>query len=95
MLVSFPWLIWLGLAQRGVYMSDYYPLVPWSGLVLVGISAGYTLYRQGIRRFTLPDYSNITVVRMLSFLGRHSLVIYLIHQPILLALLIGLGFGEL
>ncbi len=94
-LVSFPWLIWLGLAQRGVYMSDYYPLVPWFGLVLVGISAGYTLYQQGIRRFTLPDCSNISVVRMLRFLGKHSLVIYLLHQPILLALLMSLGFGSL
>ncbi len=93
--VPFPWLIWLGIAQRGVYMSDYYPLVPWFGVVLVGIFAGYTLYPRGIRRFALRDRSNIVVVRVLSFLGRHSLAIYLTHQPILLALLIGLGFGRL
>ncbi len=93
--VSFPWLIWLGLAQRGVYMIDYYPLLPWFGVVLVGMSAGYTLYPNGIRRFALRDRSNIAAVRMLSFLGRHSLAIYLTHQPILLALLIGLGFASL
>ncbi len=29
--VSWPWLIWLGVRQTGIYMVDYYPLLPWGG----------------------------------------------------------------
>jgi uncharacterized membrane protein len=32
--VSFPWLIPLGVRQDGVRMVDYYPLLPWFGVVL-------------------------------------------------------------
>jgi uncharacterized membrane protein len=78
-----PWLIWLGIKQVGRSMVDYYPLTPWFGVALIGIFAGYTLYPQGQPRFTWSDLSSLSVVRSLCFLGRHSLVIYLCHQPIL------------
>ncbi|MFQ5575444.1 MAG: heparan-alpha-glucosaminide N-acetyltransferase [Anaerolineae bacterium] len=90
-----PWLLWLGVKQFGRYMVDYYPLLPWSGLALVGVFAGQTLYPAGRARVSLPDLSGAPVVRGLSFLGRHSLVIYLLHQPLLLATLILLGVGTL
>ena len=88
-----PWLIWLGVKQAGRFMVDYYPVMPWFGLALVGVFAGHALYPGGIPRFVWPDKSNARVVKALSFLGRHSLLIYLIHQPILLGLLILLGIG--
>lgn len=91
---SFPWLLWLGVSQRGRIMSDYYPLLPWFGFAVLGIWAGRRLYPGRMRRFTLPDLAHVAPVRALSFLGRHSLVIYLVHQPVLLALLIGLGVGS-
>lgn len=94
LMVSFPWLIWLGVKQAGIYMVDYYPMLPWSGITLLGVFAGYTLYPQGVRRFALPDLAQVVPVRGLRFLGRHSLLIYLIHQPILIALFIVLGFGS-
>ncbi len=93
--VSFPWLLWLGVEQRGRNMSDYYPLLPWFGFALIGIWAGQRLYPGGRRCFDLPDLAHVAPIRALSFLGRHSLVIYLVHQPVLLALLIGLGVGSL
>lgn len=92
--VTYPWLIWLGVKQAGVYMVDYYPILPWYGLALLGIFAGYTFYPEGIRRFTLPDLSSLPAIRGLRFLGRHSLLIYALHQPILIGLLIALGFGS-
>lgn len=91
---SAPWLIWLGLKQTGRLMVDYYPVLPWLGVALVGIYAGYALYPGGVSRFTWPDKSGAPLVRGLSFLGRHSLLIYLIHQPILIGLLILLGIGS-
>jgi uncharacterized membrane protein len=93
--VTFPWLIWLGVKQGGRYMVDYYPLLPWSGVALLGVFVGYTLYPQATRRFRLPDLSELAPVRGLRFLGRHSLLIYLIHQPILFAIFFALGFGAL
>jgi uncharacterized membrane protein len=93
LVVSFPWLIWLGVRQAGIYMVDYYPLLPWFGITLIGISAGYTLYPQGVRHFTWPDLAQVVPIRGLRFLGRHSLLIYLIHQPILIGLFTVLGYG--
>jgi uncharacterized membrane protein len=91
LVLLFPWLIWLGVKQAGIYMVDYYPLLPWFGVALVGVFAGYTLYPQGISRFTLPDLAQVFPIRELRFLGQHSLLIYLIHQPILIGLFIVLG----
>lgn len=93
--VSFPWLIWLGVKQQGRAMFDYYPLLPWFGVALLGIFAGRSLYPQGRPRLALPDLSAAPLVRGLSFLGQHSLPIYLIHQPVLIAIIIGLGLGVL
>ncbi len=94
LVVPFPWLIWLGVKQAGIYMVDYYPLLPWSGVALLGVFAGYTFYPQGVPQFTLPDLAQAAPIRGLRFLGQHSLLIYLIHQPILIGLFIGLGFGS-
>jgi uncharacterized membrane protein len=90
-----PWLLWLGIRQMGRYMVDYYPLLPWFGVALVGVFLGLTLYPWGIPRFDLPDLAPKPPIRVLTFLGRHSLVIYLVHQPIMLGLLIVLGIGAL
>jgi uncharacterized membrane protein len=90
---STPWLIWLGINQAGRSMVDYYPVLPWYGVALVGIYAGRLLYPGGVARLAVPDMSGIPIVRELSFLGRHSLLIYLIHQPILLGILVLLGIG--
>jgi uncharacterized membrane protein len=87
LVVVFPWLIWLGVKQAGRYMVDFYPFVPWFGVALVGIFAGYTGYPGGVRRFTLPRWAGAPPVTGLRFLGRHSLLIYMIHQPILIGLL--------
>jgi uncharacterized membrane protein len=85
--VEFPWLIWLGLAPRNFYSLDYVPIFPWFGVVLMGMGLGDLLYRGYRRKIDLPDLTDSPFVRWLTFLGRNSLAIYLIHQPVLLALL--------
>jgi len=82
-----PWLLWIGLPPTNWYTVDYFPLMPWFGVVLLGIFTGNTLYTRGVRHFDLPNLSLCLPVRALSFLGRQSLAIYLIHQPLLLTVL--------
>jgi uncharacterized membrane protein len=89
-----PWLLWLGIRQMGRYMVDYYPLLPWFGVALLGVFFGLTLYPGGRPRFELADLSPKFPLPALTFLGRNSLVIYLVHQPIILGALILLGVGS-
>lgn len=85
-----PWLIWLGINELGRPMADWYPVLPWFGMVLIGIWLGHMLYTGGQRQFTLPDASNLPVIRELAFLGRYSLLIYMLHQPILMGVLLAI-----
>jgi uncharacterized membrane protein len=82
-----PWLIWLGINQIGRSMADWYPVLPWFGMMLIGLWLGHTLYTGGERQFVLEDRSAAPVVRVLAFLGRHSLLIYVVHQPVLMGVL--------
>jgi uncharacterized membrane protein len=94
--IDSPWLIWLGVLQAGRSMADYYPLLPWFGVVLLGVWAGLVLYPRGARSFfVLDELGDAPLLRGLRFLGRHSLPIYLVHQPILLGALFALGYGTL
>jgi uncharacterized membrane protein len=92
--VDFPWLIWLGLRYDGFASVDYFPLLPWFGVVLIGLAIGDLAYGRG-RRPDLPDLSGAPPTRALGWLGRHSLTIYLIHQPLLVAALLALGLMSL
>jgi uncharacterized membrane protein len=82
-----PWYIWLGVNEFGRSMVDWYPVLPWFGMVLVGIWLGHTLYRGGQRQFVLPDASGAPVIRQFATLGRHALLVYLVHQPVLMGIL--------
>jgi len=82
-----PLLLWLGIPPEGFYTFDYFPLFPWFGVVCLGLFVGTMLYPRGRRVFALPDWSRVHGVRELAYLGRHSLAIYLLHQPVLVALL--------
>jgi uncharacterized membrane protein len=70
-------------------MVDYYPLAPWLGVALLGVVVGRTAYAEGQRQFTIPDFSMTPPIPWLRFLGRHSLSVYLIHQPLLIGALMG------
>jgi uncharacterized membrane protein len=86
---DFPWLLWLGLMPHHFYTLDYFPLLPWFGLFLVGMFGGTILYPQGNRRFNIPDFSH-PVASALTFLGRHPLVMYIAHWPILIGIMFAL-----
>jgi len=79
----------IGFHRTGMwnYTVDYFPLLPWFGVILAGIALGNFLYKDNKRRFKIPDLSKYKPATMFSWLGQHSLVIYLLHQPIIVGAL--------
>jgi len=75
---------WIGLMTYKPGTEDYVPLLPWFGVVLLGIAAGPGLLRLAGRCELLRRNG---LVAGLAFGGRHSLLIYLLHQPVLIGLL--------
>jgi uncharacterized membrane protein len=88
------WLLPFGVLPEGVIMPDYRPLLPWFGVVLIGLSFGNVVYGDGLRPATLANSAPL-LARVLLPLGRNSLFIYLIHQPIIIALLSLFGIVHL
>src|SRR5215217_1394811 len=88
-----PWLLPFGVVPENLVMPDYRPLLPWFGVVLLGVFAGNVLYRNGNRPALFAGKAP-SAARPLLPLGRNSLFIYLIHQPILILLLAALGVIE-
>ncbi len=82
--ISSPWLIWAGITPPGFVSLDYFPIFPWFGSVVFGLWFGVVFYPKGKRSFELPDISKFLG---LLTLGRHSLPIYLLHQPVIIFVL--------
>ncbi|MDH7593203.1 MAG: heparan-alpha-glucosaminide N-acetyltransferase [Methanomicrobiales archaeon] len=80
------WLLWAGIVPDGFASLDYVPMFPWFGVVMVGIAAGTLLYPEGIRAFSIRKPSSWLYSPLL-WSGRHSLLVYMIHQPLILGAL--------
>jgi uncharacterized membrane protein len=78
-----PALVWIGLGTAAPYTLDWRPLLPWAGVVLLGLGAAR------VAAPLLPGWRWTSwrplrwPGRALAFAGRHSLIVYLVHQPIL------------
>ena len=84
--VDFPWLIPLGLVPGDFASSDYFPLLSNLGFFLVGAFLGKTLYRK--KETLLPRVNPANpVLAFFTLLGKWSLPVYLLHQPIITGLL--------
>ena len=82
-----PWLLWLGLGEALPNTLDWRPLLPWAGVVFLGLGAARL---PGVlARLKAQDRwrAESRPARAICLAGRHSLPIYLIHQPILIGLL--------
>jgi uncharacterized membrane protein len=66
---------------------DWYPLLPWVGAPLIGVAIGAVLYPEGERGPWLRGLVRAPRGALLAGVpGRHSLPIYLVHQPVLIVL---------
>ena len=79
---SMPWLMPLGFTFPGFSSSDYFPLMPNLGYFLLGAAFGKEYYAQKQTLFPNADTQN-PVIRFFGWCGRNSLMIYLLHQPLL------------
>jgi uncharacterized membrane protein len=78
------WLNWVGLMTHKPPTEDYVPLFPWLGVVLVGIAVGAWL--AGRERPAVMSLGRVAP-KWLAWLGRHSLLVYMVHQPVLVGIL--------
>jgi uncharacterized membrane protein len=67
--------------------ADYFPLLPYSGYFIFGIVAGKILYNNGTSLFKSEKIANNAIVRFFTYTGKHTLAVYLIHQPVLIGIL--------
>ena len=81
-----PLVQWLGLGTREPRTNDWWPILPWFAMTLAGVA---------LMKLALPRISaglaswtpGNAGTRGLVFAGRHSLLVYLVHQPVLLLVL--------
>lgn len=73
----------LGIRPNAFITLDYFPLLPWFGVVLIGALITHQLTRH------MHTYTQINgrTVHVLAFPGRHALLLYVLHQPIIIGIL--------
>lgn len=77
------WLLWVGLSPAPPASVDYVPLMPWLAVPLLGMVAGRWMFREGPIPTLLSWQPAHRLAKLIRLAGRHSLAIYLLHQPIL------------
>ncbi len=74
-----PNLFWLGFPDLAFCSADYYPLLPWMLLFFAGGFLG-----EYVKKYLKCE--NMPNIRAFSFIGRHTMILYLVHQPIYYAI---------
>lgn len=70
------------------YTTDFVPLFPWLGVILLGIALAHSpWFTKDWSVFFHLNNDKTALIKKLALPGKHSLVIYLLHQPLLFATL--------
>lgn len=77
-------LFWLGYYPVNTF--DYFPLLPWFGVVLIGMFIGRTSYSKDRENNNRRNKKHSFLVP-LEYVGKKSLIIYFVHQPVLFLIL--------
>ncbi len=70
----------LGIHSNSFYSADYFPLLPWVFIYFVGVNFGRIKNK-------FPEFTYRMRVKPLAFIGRQSLWVYILHQPVLFGLM--------
>ncbi len=77
----------LGFHSETFYSADYFPILPW---IFIFISGSFVGLLAPAGKF--PAFFSKKRIPPLAFLGRHALIVYLLHQPIIYGLLFGIDY---
>lgn len=79
--VQSEYLFFVGVVSKTFQSADYYPLIPWFGVYLIGMGMAKILYEKRRNIFwKIFDFGPI------NFIWRHTLAIYILHQPIIIGI---------
>lgn len=84
-------LSWIGFWTEPPYTNDLVPLFPWLGVVLAGVTLARLVRGTRAESRLAAIQPRSRLARGLGWMGRWSLVIYLVHQPLLLAAIVPLS----
>lgn len=82
-----PLVNWFGLMTHKPITEDYVPLLPWFGVVLTGMFVGRLVFGKQPWAGAVRWQTAGPIGRLLTWGGRHSLMLYMVHQPIFLGVL--------
>lgn len=78
------WLSVLGFPVPGLQTLDYFPILPWMAVPSLGIFLGALYYGNTRQPFFQKGSSGLApYIKILLWCGRHSLLIYMVHIPVL------------
>ncbi len=80
---------WLGLYAHEPRAMDFRPLLPWAAPLLAGVAAFRSPLAPRMETALARMRGTGAPARVLRWMGRHSLAVYLVHQPVFIALLTG------
>ncbi len=87
-LLNAPYWYWTGLSATNPNSSDYVPVFPWFSAPLMGIAFAQLSEKMNwLDAFAKPRLEQ-GGGRLVKFLGRNSLVYYLLHQPVMIGFLL-------
>ena len=82
-------LSWLGFNKNPPVTNDFYPIFPWLTFYLFGFWLGQIIMNRKSKfldNVSIINRSNDKLFNFLEYVGKHSLIIYISHQPILFSL---------
>lgn len=86
------WLAWIGFAAQPPPSNDFVPVFPWVGLTLLGMAGMKWLSAWLTKAGLVQSPRSGRLARGFAWMGKKSLLVYLIHQPILLAIILPLSW---
>lgn len=80
-------LYWLGFSTQTPSSLDFEPIFPWFAPFLLGLALAKEFTKRGFLLGSPSKAHPNRITKILAWPGRHSLMVYLVHQPVLLALI--------